>query len=390
MAKIPEPTKSTARQIHWMYEQKKDAPRPHLGCSLIGHSCDKYLWLTWRWALSSKHPGRLKRLFETGHREEGRLVENLRALDIELFTTDEVSGKQISVSAVRGHFAGSVDGVGRGFEEGPKTWAVLECKTHNAKSFADLQKKGVANAKHQHYVQMQMYMGLLELERSMYLAQCKDDDDLYSEWVHFDAAVFKKYMGRAESIINSSTPPEGISKDPSWYECKWCDFYEHCHGNQIAQVNCRTCAHATPAASDGAWACENHSKAITLQDQMFACDSHLYIPALIPYAAPVDGSMNSIDYQVNDSDRRFTNGSEPGQYMSRELAIIDPSMVGEKGLNDIKEAFPGAEVTSSHSIADMADDLAPVYSEDKTVAGKKARAQIEKNKATMKVLREMK
>jgi hypothetical protein len=371
-----------------MYEQKKDSPRPHLGCSIIGHSCDKYLWLTWRWALASKHPGRLKRLFETGHREEGRLVENLRALDIELYTMDETSGKQISVSAVRGHFAGSVDGVGRGFEEGPKTWAVLECKTHNAKSFADLQKKGVKGAKPQHFVQMQMYMGLLELERAMYLAQNKDDDDLYSEWVHFDKSVFETYLRRAEDCIASVTPPEGISKDPSWYECKWCDFYDHCHGQQIAQVNCRTCAHATPGENT-AWICEQQAKELTHQDQIFACDHHLYIPQLIPYAEAVDGGENFIEYKVKDTDRTFTNGSTPGQYKSRELALLDPAMVGDKTINEMKDIF-GAEVKSSHSIADMPDDLEPVYSDDKSPEGLKFKAQIEKNKATLKALKAMK
>lgn len=327
-------------------------------------------------------------MFETGHREEGRLVENLRALDIELYTMDEVSGKQISVSAVRGHFAGSVDGVGRGFEEGPKTWAVLECKTHNAKSFADLLKKGVRTAKPQHYVQMQMYMGLLELERAMYLSQNKDDDDLYSEWVHFDAEVFQKYLKRAESCVSSATPPEGISKDPSWYECKWCDFYEHCHGQQIAQVNCRTCVHVTPG-DKATWICENHGKELTYEDQRFACDSHLYIPKLIPYANAIDGGANHIEYQVNGTERTFINGPTPGHYLSRELQMLAPGMVGDKTLNEMKDIF-GAEVKESHSIANMADDLEPVYSEDKSAQGKKSKAQIDKNKATINALKEMK
>ncbi len=385
MAQIPEPSKSTAKSIHWMYEQKKDEPRPHLGCSIIGHSCDKYIWLTWRWALESNIPGRVKRLFDTGHREEGRLVNDLRGLDIELYTIDEVSGKQISVSAYDGHFSGSVDGVGRGFEEAPNTWAVLECKTHNEKSFADLQKKGVRQAKLQHFIQMQMYMGLLKLDRAMYLAQCKNDDSLYSEWVHYDRDVFDKYMARAEGLLKSTTPPEGISTDPSWYECKMCNFYEHCHGEKVAQVNCRTCVHSTPE-KQAKWECHTSGKEITYQDQIFACDSHLFIPQLIPFAEAVDGGNHFVQYKVKDTERFFTNGTSDGDYSSKEISLMPPGMVGDRVVNEIKETF-GAEVIEAHSILDMADDLAPVYSEDNSVKGKKAKAELAKTAAQVKALK---
>jgi hypothetical protein len=39
-----------------------------------------------------------------------------------------------------GHFGGSMDAVALGIPEAPKTWHLCEFKTHNAKSFADLQK----------------------------------------------------------------------------------------------------------------------------------------------------------------------------------------------------------------------------------------------------------
>jgi hypothetical protein len=110
---------------------------------------------------------------------------------------------------------------------------------------------------------------------------------------------------------------------------------------------------------------------------------------LIPYAEAVDGGENFIEYKVKDTDRTFTNGSTPGQYKSRELALLDPAMVGDKTINEMKDIF-GAEVKSSHSIADMPDDLEPVYSDDKSPEGLKFKAQIEKNKATLKALKAMK
>lgn len=384
MTKLPEPTKSTAKAIHRLYEERKEDPRPHMGCSIIGHSCDRYIWLTWRWALAEKFPGRIKRVFDTGKREELRLVQDLRDLGIELYTIDEESGNQIAVHAHDGHFSGSVDGIGRGFEEAPKSWAVLECKTHNTKSFADLQKKGVRESKPQHYAQMQTYMGLLQIDRAMYLAQCKDTDDLHSEWVHFDEDVFKNYIDRAKRLIESSTLPGKLSEDPSWFECKWCDFYEHCHGEKIAQPNCRTCCHATPE-KNAAWHCESHGKKITFNEQLKGCAQHLYIPDLVPFAKPIDGSANHIVYKKEDG-TEFVNGSLPGQFKSTELAAIDSAMLGDKVVQDIKDIF-GAEV--GPGIAEMKDDIDLIYAEDKSPEGLKFKAQIEKNKATIKALKDM-
>jgi hypothetical protein len=390
MAKIPEPSKTTAKRIHWLYEQKKDEPRPHLGCSIIGHSCDRYIWLSWRWAFEPTFPGRVRRLFNTGHREEERIQSDLRELDIELYTIDEESGKQISVSAVNGHFAGSVDGIGRGFIEAPKSWAVLECKTHNTKSFADLQKKGVATAKRQHYAQMQMYMGLLDLDRAIYIAQCKDDDELYSEWVHFDQESFDSYLARAERLIASAGLPDGISADPAWYECKWCDYQDFCHGDKVALPNCRTCSHATPV-KDAAWQCEIHREALTYAKQKEGCKEHIFIPKMIPYADAIDGGENYIEYQVKGTERTFINSPAPGHYLSRELHMLDPSMPGDKTLNEMKDIF-GAEVTESKSLSilDMPDDLEPVYAEDKSAKGRKAKAELEKTAAQVKALKGLK
>ena len=51
MATIPEPQTSTRKAIFEHYEKTADRQgRPHLGASEIGHECDRYLWLSFRWA----------------------------------------------------------------------------------------------------------------------------------------------------------------------------------------------------------------------------------------------------------------------------------------------------------------------------------------------------
>ena len=56
--------------------------------------------------------------------------------------------------------------VALGLLEAPKTWHVVEFKTHSAKSFRELAAKGVAEAKPQHWAQMQVYMHLTGITRA--------------------------------------------------------------------------------------------------------------------------------------------------------------------------------------------------------------------------------
>ena len=156
------------------------------GASIIGKSCARALWYDFRWVTPSRFSGRLLRLFETGQLEEDRIVRNLRATGATVLELDPETGRQFRVEAHGGHFGGSLDGVAIGLLEAPKTWHVLEFKTHGVKSFADLTAKGVVLAKPQHAAQMQIYMHLTGITRALYMAVCKNTDALHIERVEAD------------------------------------------------------------------------------------------------------------------------------------------------------------------------------------------------------------
>jgi len=325
MAQVPEPLHSTVHRIYQAYESDaEDGNRPHLGASLIGHACERYLWLTFRWVDAKKFPGRMLRLFETGQLEEARFVRNLRRIGIEVHDVTP-DGKQWRVSDLGGHFGGSMDGAGVGFVEAPKTWHVLEFKTHNDKSFADLQKNGVQKAKPQHYAQMQVYMGLTGMERAFYLAVNKNTDELYSERVDFDPVEFAKLKARAERVINANEPPLRCSNDPSWYVCKLCSFHENCHGNKPPKASCRTCAHATPEMDgDSRWSCAHHNADIPLDVQRKGCEHHRFIPVLLEKAgAVVDVKDGEVIYESG-----LVNGCGAGACSSEEIATMGDITIG--------------------------------------------------------------
>jgi CRISPR/Cas system-associated exonuclease Cas4 (RecB family) len=313
MPPLPESKHTTARKIFEWYESKKEDHREHLGASLIGHHCDRFLWLTFRWAASPQFEGRVLRLFNTGKREETRVYEELRAIGVELHTDD--NGQQISCRDNSGHFGGSLDGIGLGFPEAPKTWAVLEIKTANAKAWTALKAKGVQAEKPQHYAQMQVYMGLMKLDRALYISVNKDTDDLYTEWVHSNRETFGNLLHRAERTIKRIGPAGKISEDPSNWQCKMCDMYKLCHQGEPAEVNCRTCVHATPVEG-GKWHCHEHDKELTAEAQRKGCDSHIFIPDLVAGKA-IDGERNFVEYFVESTGETFKNG--PAHVTSKEV-----------------------------------------------------------------------
>lgn len=298
MAELPPPPTPTLTAIYTAYEARQgDGFREHLGASLIGKPCARALWFDFRWVTASRFPGRILRLFETGQREEDRLVANLRATGATVLEVDPDTGRQFRVEAHGGHFGGSLDGVALGLLEAPKTWHVVEFKTHSLKSFADLVAKGVVASKPQHAAQMQIYMHLTGLTRAMYVAVCKDTDALHIERIDVDPDGATRLLDKAKRTIEAQHPPARISDNPTWFECRMCSHHAACHTGEAAVVNCRTCLHST--AVDGGWHCARHDRMVDAQEQRRACARHLFIPDLVP-GTVTDAGEDFVAYHMAD------------------------------------------------------------------------------------------
>jgi len=210
---------------------------------------------------------------------------------------DPETGRQIRVEAHGGHFGGSLDGVALGLLEAPKTWHVLEFKTHGTKSFADLTAKGVLVSKPQHGAQMQIYMHLTGITRALYMAVCKNTDALHIERVEADPAMAERLLDKAGRVIFAQHPPARISEDSAWFECRFCDHQAACHEGGGAAVTCRSCLHST--AVDGGWHCARHDRMLTPDEQRAACGKHLFIPDLVP-GEVIDAGDDIVTYRMAD------------------------------------------------------------------------------------------
>lgn len=351
-------TSPTVEAIYAAYKAAGDAEpaRGYLGASIIGHSCERYLWYCFRQACKEDIDGRIYRLFENGDLEEIRMVKDLRAIGCEVHEVDPQTGEQFEVKAIGGHFSGHMDGAACGIPEAPKAWHVLEFKTHNSKSYRKLQKEGVAKSKPMHFAQMQSYMGLTGMKRALYLAVNKDTEELYAERVHFDKASFEALMDKALRTITSTAPPERISGRPDYYECSWCSAHDVCWGSEtsalpIASISCRQCCFATPRLDgDALWTCEKHSRALSPNDQDRACDDHLILPGFISFADPTNHGMeDGKDYieftnREPDSDGCATWRHGAGGWSTQELVKLSVSAVSNSAAQRAHELF-GAEAT---------------------------------------------
>lgn len=308
MPTFPNPTASTVRAIYRAYEQN-NSPRDGktIPASQLAEPCERKLWYEFRWV--SQHEeltGRQLRLFETGNVEEDRWIANLRMIGCEV--VDREIGRngqeqQIRIDLAGGHVGGYLDCEVLDLPEAPKTIHVGEIKSHNLKSFTALKKDGVAKSKPLHFGQMQTYMHARGRDRAIYLAVCKDNDELYAERVHYDAAYTLRLLARAERIRDNHNPPAKLHEDPTAkmaFACGWCKHKAICHEGAWPRNNCRTCLYSTPE-DGGGWSCSRWNKPLSLEEQATGCPAHLTIPGLVPgEQIDCDEAAETVTYKLHD------------------------------------------------------------------------------------------
>lgn len=279
MAPIPKPTASTVRAIYAAYEAAAEY-WDSLGISVgaANQECDRALWYAFRWASHQrKNNGRMLSIFETGNIWEDRLIADLERIGVEVW------GNQDRIRLAGGHIRGKCDGHGLGIPEAPKTEHLLEFKSAKDSDFKLIVKQGCKKAKPMHFAQCQLGMHFFGHTRALYMVVNKNTDERYAERIEYDAEFCLRLIARIERIIEMPEPPLGISTDPEFFGCMFCDHKAVCHEKAWPRVSCRTCIHSTPLMDGNAgWDCARFSKPISFDEQKEGCPAHLTIPALVP------------------------------------------------------------------------------------------------------------
>lgn len=256
----------------WALKTFDDGHRTHLGASLIGRPCSRYLWYTFRWVQKPKFNGRMQRLFQRGHREEAWYIQMLEGIGARV-EFEDTSGAQFRISGCEGHFGGSLDA---------KLWLpehyglplmfINEYKTQGTGKFSKMTLHGVQIEKPEHFTQMSMYGWKNDAQYGVYMAVNKNDDDLHVEVVELDHALAQRSEAKAHAIIFTRTPPQKLSESIAHSVCGWCDFKGVCHQNEPYEKNCRSCKHVE-AIPDKKWGCHKFANVVPGDFIVKGCDA---------------------------------------------------------------------------------------------------------------------
>src|ERR1044072_7315278 len=110
MTKLPDPIPHTVLAIWQAYEAKAySSDNAGVPMSQAASECSRQIWYALRWAVPRENvDGQRQRRFDTGNREEQRLLDDLEAAGVEVRRADLV-GKQFRASLADGWLRGKLD-----------------------------------------------------------------------------------------------------------------------------------------------------------------------------------------------------------------------------------------------------------------------------------------
>lgn len=249
--------------------------REYIGYSGIGHPCSRKIWYDFRWVKQNKISRRIKRLFDRGHWEEPRIISDLTNAGF------IISNQQLKIIGHEKHIRGHIDGISKHKIFFNNKNLLVEFKTANDRIFKQFVKNGCEKTNQSYYYQVQCYMGKLqsklEIYKTLFIVTNKNDEKRYIEIIDFDVDAFELMESKAFEILISDKPLEKIG-GPSWYECKYCNYYMICHFNDPIQKNCRTCKKGT-IEQKGKWSCDGNTL-LKLSIQKLGCDNYEILSGL--------------------------------------------------------------------------------------------------------------
>lgn len=207
--------------------------RDYLGASEIGKSCLRQIQYEYR-QVPRDEPFTAKtlRIFDRGHWGEAYIAPLLRKAGFELIT-ERRGGGQIGFETAGGRFKGHCDGVLIGGPSWMTYPALWEHKTVGAKSWREIERKGVVAARPVYASQIALYQAYLDLtdNPALFTALNADTMEIHAELVPFDPARAQQMSDRAVQVIQATEAGETlprVSDNPEHFECKWCAWKETC------------------------------------------------------------------------------------------------------------------------------------------------------------------
>lgn len=164
------------------------------------------------------------------------MVAWLRGAGFDL-RTQKPDGGQFGFSDAHGRLRGHVDGVIVGGPEGFRYPALWENKCLGAKSWRDVESKGLAVSKPVYAAQIALYQAHLQLHEcpALFTAINADTMEIYVELVQFDPALAQRMTDRAVKVITATDAGELLPRafnEATHFECRFCAWQDRCWRTQ--------------------------------------------------------------------------------------------------------------------------------------------------------------
>lgn len=298
--------------------------RDNLTASGWSH-CDRAMWLSLRNCSDQKHKAETLRTFAIGHALEDEIVKWLQAAGY------KISHQQSEIKNRHSKPIGHIDGI----IFADKKYRLLEIKTSADKYFKQWIKEG---APEKYKAQAQIYMHHSDqlsqsgrkLQEVMWVVLNKNTSELYIDIQPYDEQYAALQTDRMHGVIESEALPSGEDD----YRCNMCYQKKVCKGEEVAQINCRTCAHVS--VENGSFVCQHGYGKI--------CHRYVFHPQLIELLGyefvEVDHENEALIF-----DKMAIAGEGvkvPGKptFTSEEFSIAHPAgLVHDEGILAIKGEF---------------------------------------------------
>lgn len=230
--------------------EKPQKERRYIGASIVGHPCDRRIWLEWKGLINPRQYqdeekiGQKLEIFQRGNEEEEIFIKKLQDAGY------TIKDRQWEFSVYDGKLQGHCDGVivdDEGYEY------IFEFKTMKSTVFNRLvlrdEKKKIIGRKgkiediYPNYIyQVQMYLAHKPLKtkdgikRALIGCQNKDIDFERIYEIHsFKPEMITGTQARVERIISyeDDMPARLCAPEKPSYICKMCDYFKFCYPEQV-------------------------------------------------------------------------------------------------------------------------------------------------------------
>lgn len=208
-------------------EIKSDEGKPErLSPSMFG-SCERQIWFRYKRTKKEKITlGKFIRRFILGSDQELGTVSLLEKAGFIISTKTE-NGEQHGFNVKDGKFVGYVDGIitYSPLENLVTAPCVFEHKIMKNDKFEAIERKGLKLSNLNYYNQIQLYMGFMDFNETLFVVYNTDTSGLYCEVVQFNKNYFDNLVNLGDKIVNTENP-YSLPINPK--ECFFCDYRATC------------------------------------------------------------------------------------------------------------------------------------------------------------------